>query len=310
MKSHLLPHRDTVAENVLNFKSAPTLGNFRHFLIIFCEELLEYHVWPENCWFLCSLLQEYLAAEGGGVFGPGTLIYPDLGIQIRRTIHTRVYSHDYYFCLVKANVSLTSTFDPKPQWHPSDGSPPLRYEINSLSFPDDSIGGAGNYVGSALIIGANGKPSVQPCQILRGRDPCCLVVVHGQSVEHRGKYNILPITDDMVWVSARDGVIPEGCVPVDGGYEETGERLYHAHHDESGRPSIGKTAPHLGGAEIPFRGYGRRVLMVYSYKLLCWAPWCTPVTHQETREELTPEYDGIPTQERLGTLPPLPPLAR
>ena len=50
----------------------------------------------------------------------------------------------------------------------------------------------------------------------------------------------------MEWVSANHGVIPKGRRPVDGGYEASGERLYHAVAVISGVSVPGKTAVHLG----------------------------------------------------------------
>ena len=49
----------------------------------------------------------------------------------------------------------------------------------------------------------------------------------------------------MEWVSASDGIIPSGRMPVEGGFEETGESLYHA-LDKSSPSYAGKTAPHIG----------------------------------------------------------------
>jgi hypothetical protein len=59
------------------------------------------------------------------------------------------------------------------------------------------------------------------------------------------RFSLLCITDDMEWVPASDGIIPPGRMPVEGGFEETGEKLYHA-LDKTSPSYAGKTAPHVG----------------------------------------------------------------
>jgi len=122
----------------------------------------------------------------------------------------------------------------------------------------------GDYVGVATVIGKNDRVSVQPCRIRKGYQPTCFVPYDGGALQHRGQYvatflrisvmaiylmyprfSLLCITDDMEWVPASDGVIPEGRLPVEGGFEETGEKLYHA-LDKTEPYYAGKTAPHIG----------------------------------------------------------------
>lgn len=52
----------------------------------------------------------------------------------------------------------------------------------------------------------------------------------------------------MEWIPARHGIIPQSRRPVDGGYEASGERLYHAVAVISGVSVPGKTAVHLGAS--------------------------------------------------------------
>lgn len=59
-------------------------------------------------------------------------------------------------------------------------------------------------------------------------------------------YDLLPITPQMEWVPTSHGQIPAGHRPVDGGFEASGERLYHAVGVISGVSVPGKTAAHLG----------------------------------------------------------------
>jgi hypothetical protein len=57
---------------------------------------------------------------------------------------------------------------------------------------------------------------------------------------------LLPYREDtMELVSARDGKIPYGRRPVEGGYEEGGEKLYHALAVVNGVKVPGKTGEHL-----------------------------------------------------------------
>ncbi|KAG8768114.1 hypothetical protein FRC12_005764 [Ceratobasidium sp. 428] len=81
------------------------------------------------------------------------------------------------------------------------------------------------------------------------------------------RYDILPITNEMEWVPGQGGIIPYGRTPVDGGYEGQ-NTLYHAYATIQGVKVPGKTASHLGGANI---GYGgREMTLPNNYFVLCW----------------------------------------
>ena len=60
------------------------------------------------------------------------------------------------------------------------------------------------------------------------------------------RFDILPITNQHEWVPTSHGLIPQGRRPVDGGYEESGDRLYHAVAVVHGCSVPGKTGEHLG----------------------------------------------------------------
>jgi len=68
------------------FSTAPTLGELRYFLRVICKELKRYQLWPANCWFFVSLIQEHLSATGDGTFTRGTLPNPSLAQSIRDQI--------------------------------------------------------------------------------------------------------------------------------------------------------------------------------------------------------------------------------
>jgi len=142
--------------------------------------------------------------------------------------------------------------------------PPVS-EVGPAPFAD--YGGSPVWVGSAIF-----EDSVHPCKLVPTLTPCCSVPYGGGEHAHHGRYDLLPITPQMEWVSTNQGIIPEGRRPVDGGYEASGERLYHAIAVIS-LPTAevvvpGKTGLHLGGANIPF-GNQEHVIRD-EYCILCW----------------------------------------
>ncbi|KAG8768113.1 hypothetical protein FRC12_005763 [Ceratobasidium sp. 428] len=124
------------------------------------------------------------------------------------------------------------------------------------------LGGQPVYVASALMDNA-----VHPCKCVPHLEPPCRVPYGGGEHGHYGRYDILPVTNDMEWVPGEGGVIPYGRTPVEGGYE--GEHaLYHAYAEVSGVKVPGKAGSHLGGANVAFGG--REVAFSNNYFVLCW----------------------------------------
>ena len=135
----------------------------------------------------------------------------------------------------------------------------------------DADGRTPVYIGSALF-----DKSVHPCKIVPSFNPPPRVGYGGREVEHRGRYDLLPFDPNtMEWVPTSHGQIPYGRRPVEGGYEENGQKLYHALATVNGVKVPGKAGTHIhvrrrcgqrvsastelifqrqGGANVPFGG--------------------------------------------------------
>lgn len=89
--------------------------------------------------------------------------------------------------------------------------------------PCHDVDGSPVYFGSALF-----DKSVHPCKVAP-RLPCpCSVAYGGTEVSHNGRFDLLPFDPStMELVRTSDGHIPQGRRPVEGGYEEGGNALYH-----------------------------------------------------------------------------------
>ena len=118
------------------------------------------------------------------------------------------------------------------QFPPSNqvGSPPCT----------DADGKTPVFVGSAIF-----EDSVHPCKIVPSLRPPCRVAYGGTEREHHGRYDLLPISPEMEWVPTREGKIPQGRRPVEGGYESNGVKLFHALGSMDGVNVPGKTGQHL-----------------------------------------------------------------
>lgn len=129
------------------------------------------------------------------------------------------------------NRYALSTTDPFPS---IESLPPTRF--HDLAGPHQVV-----YVGSALF-----ERSVQPCKIAPHLSPPACVPYGGEERGHTGRYDLLPIDDNLMeWVDTSHGRIPSGRRPIEGGYEEDGERLFHALASVNGIWIPGKTGLHL-----------------------------------------------------------------
>jgi len=81
-----------VEHSRIAFKNPPSLKVMESLLIAIYEESKMYSVWPENCYFFCSVMQEYLFCHHGGHFASGLreLYWPDLGLDVRARIYDRL----------------------------------------------------------------------------------------------------------------------------------------------------------------------------------------------------------------------------
>ncbi|KAH6913066.1 hypothetical protein BKA70DRAFT_1076218, partial [Coprinopsis sp. MPI-PUGE-AT-0042] len=115
----------------------------------------------------------------------------------------------------------------------------------------DADGASPIFIGSALF-----GDSVHPCKIgPHLRPSVCSVPYDGREFPHEGRYDLLPfVPDQMEWVRASNGRIPQGRRPIEGGYEANGHKLYHALANVDGVRVPGKTGEHLNGANVPFGG--------------------------------------------------------
>ncbi|KAF8656792.1 hypothetical protein AX16_002344 [Volvariella volvacea WC 439] len=112
------------------------------------------------------------------------------------------------------------------------------------------------YLGSALI-----NNSVHPCKVafhLSTTHPAA--VAYGGQEIGLDRYDLLPfVPDEMEFVRTSYGKIPIGRRPVEGGYEESGHKLYHAIAPLLGIRVPGKTGEHLDGCLIGFGNEEHRI---------------------------------------------------
>ncbi|TBU58028.1 hypothetical protein BD310DRAFT_928141 [Dichomitus squalens] len=127
----------------------------------------------------------------------------------------------------------------------------------------DADGRTPVYIGSAIF-----ERAVHPCKIVSTFNPPARVAWGGGELEHRGRYDLLPFDPNtMEWVQASGGHVPPGRRPVEGGYEENGDKLYHAIGVVNGVKVPGKAGAHLRGANVPFGGQEHHV---DHYEILVW----------------------------------------
>jgi len=142
---------------------------------------------------------------------------------------------------------------PQAQAAPTPPAAGHRYPLTTDNpFPDvrslpptkfHDIGGVHQpvYVGSAIF-----PNSIHPCKIAPHLSPPACVPYGGGEHQHTGRYDLLPIDENLMeWVETRNGEIPLGRRPVEGGYEEDGARLFHAIAFFEGVWVPGKTGHHL-----------------------------------------------------------------
>lgn len=126
-------------------------------------------------------------------------------------------------------VPLTTT---APFPDPSQAGQPPFYDADGVSPV---------FIGSALLNG-----SVHPCKIGPHLQPFASVPYGGAEYSHHGRFDLLPFRpDQMEFVYTSHGVIPSGRRPIEGGYEEDGNKLYHAVAVVNGVRVPGKTGEHL-----------------------------------------------------------------
>lgn len=131
----------------------------------------------------------------------------------------------------------------------------------------DADGKSPVFLGSAIM--ADG--SVHPCKIAPGLLPSspCRVPFAGGELDHRGRYDLLPFVPELMeFVVASRGRVPPGRRPVAGGFEKSGQELYHAVAVIDGVKVPGKTAVHLGGCNVAFGGWEH--VVQEKYEILCW----------------------------------------
>ncbi|THH20720.1 hypothetical protein EW146_g660 [Bondarzewia mesenterica] len=183
----------------------------------------------------------------GHIGGNSTMIAPSLPIP-----HFPEVQHFREGEVPPAYTPRPSAIPPSGYRIPLDTKDPFPTDAAQTRYPPffDADGSSPVYFGSALF-----PRSVHPCKIAPRIQPPCRVPYGGGEYEHRGRYDLLPFTPEtMVLVKTSHGKIPEGRRPVEGGYEEGGNKLYHAVAEVQGVRIPGKTGEHLGGCNVAFGG--------------------------------------------------------
>ena len=165
----------------------------------------------------------------------------------------------------EAQVSfpIPEPHEPPPGYTPPAGLPPQRQVPPSgyrlplgrpgLAFPGldqtreapftDRDGKSPVFLGSAIMEDGEG---VHPCKIAPNLPTPCRVPFGGREREHHGRYDLLPFVPELMeFVLTEHGRVPPGRRPVKGGFEKSGQELYHAVAVINGVKVPGKTGAHL-----------------------------------------------------------------
>ncbi|KAF8292330.1 hypothetical protein DL93DRAFT_2174102, partial [Clavulina sp. PMI_390] len=136
-------------ENARILEHPPSLANLNRLLRIIREELQTYSIWPENCWFFCSLVEQHLAAAESGWFVHGTrnVRHIGMGNAIRSNVFARYWDGNYPMTRIKKSSTTVAQRGPQSTvpitsasgdtHHSSDTigpSPPILLE-NAISTP-------------------------------------------------------------------------------------------------------------------------------------------------------------------------------
>ncbi|KAF8305953.1 hypothetical protein DL93DRAFT_289270 [Clavulina sp. PMI_390] len=103
-------------ENSRILEDPPCVADLIRLLRIICEELQIYRIWPENCWFFCSLIQQHLAASTDGWFSHSThnVKHIEMGNAIRSNVFARYWGGGHP-AIIRAKVPhVTSSPSPQP----------------------------------------------------------------------------------------------------------------------------------------------------------------------------------------------------
>ncbi|KAF8306156.1 hypothetical protein DL93DRAFT_244496 [Clavulina sp. PMI_390] len=124
----------------------PPLGDFSKFLRIMLEELLQYHIWPDNCWFFCSIIEQHLVSL---VLSPGSnyewfaaagldIKHLDMGNDYRERIFARYWANPFTppFPLTPEKLQLW-----EQSWNPplkiSASGPSIEKKVMCMAGPFD-----------------------------------------------------------------------------------------------------------------------------------------------------------------------------
>jgi len=187
----------------------------------------------------------------------------------------------------QVSFPIPEPHEPPPRYMPPAGPPPQQRQVPPSGyrvplgtpgqpFPGldqtreapftDADGKSPVFLGSAIMERGDG---VHPCKIAPGLPSPCRVPFGGSELGHRGRYDLLPFVPELMeFVLTSNGQIPPGRRPVKGGFEKSGQELYHAVATIDGVKVPGKTGAHLGGCNVAFGGGERAVKE--KYEILCW----------------------------------------
>ncbi|KAF8292331.1 hypothetical protein DL93DRAFT_2174103 [Clavulina sp. PMI_390] len=103
-------------ENSRILEDPPCLADLIRLLRIICEELQIYRIWPENCWFFCSLIQQHLAASTDGWFSHSThnVKHIEMGNAIRSNVFARYWGGGHPTTIRTKVPHVASSPSPQP----------------------------------------------------------------------------------------------------------------------------------------------------------------------------------------------------